>query len=258
MQETGHEIRHSVQVDEPYFRDRFDMLQCQACHRVSLRQLTNIKDEIAYAERPYHFGMARAEKALLAGMLKFLSERGELKLEALPAFWKKVWDDVAVSPDRHKVVTQFYPSGVSRRYPDWAIEIGAELSQHEGLAEIFYEVYVAANNELTHLALMGVRSILEKVMISKVGDSGRFITNLEKFREAGLISLLEFDHLQEILEASHAVIHRGFGVTEWDLNTALGIMENILSSLYIYPERVNELSMSVPPRPRGRKPPNQS
>jgi hypothetical protein len=111
---------------------------------------------------------------------------------------------------------------------------------------------------LTHLALMGVRSILEKVMISKVGDSGRFITNLEKFREAGLISLLEFDHLQEILEASHAVIHRGFGVTEWDLNTALGIMENILSSLYIYPERVNELSMSVPPRPRGRKPPNQS
>ena len=255
MQETWHEIRHTLEVDEAHYHDQFDMLQCGACRRVSLRQTTNIKDEIAYAEHPFHFGMAHAQKALLAGMLKYLSERGELKQEAdLPPRYKQALDDLAFHPGRYEVVTQFYPPSVSRRYPDWAFEIGAQLSGEEGLAEVFYEIYVAANNCLPHLALMGIRSIIERMMISKIGDNGSFTKNLKKFKEDGYISLLEFDHLNDILEVGHAVIHRGLEISDWELNTALSILENMLATIYIHPERASELATRVPPRPTGRKP----
>jgi 2,4-dienoyl-CoA reductase-like NADH-dependent reductase (Old Yellow Enzyme family) len=73
------------------------------------------------------------------------------------------------------------------------------------------EVYEAVRNELRQLAVMGIRAILEQVMISNIGDRGSFKANLEALQEAGYISLIQFDALDKVLEAGHAVTHRNFG-----------------------------------------------
>ncbi|SHL40013.1 hypothetical protein SAMN05216428_102279 [Nitrosospira sp. Nsp11] len=50
-----------------------------------------------------------------------------------------------------------------------------ELKPEDKFVEEFLnEIYVALQNNLPRLATMGVRALLEKIMISKVGDQGTF------------------------------------------------------------------------------------
>lgn len=102
---------------------------------------------------------------------------------------------------------------------------------------------------------MGIRAILEQAMISKVDDHGSFFVNLETFKEAGYISLVQFDNLTTVLSAGHAVIHRGgFIPTEDDLSTALNIMEGVSAPIYDHQEVSERLSKRIPARSTKPKP----
>jgi hypothetical protein len=150
---------------------------------------------------------------------------------------------------------QYYPPPISRKLPDWAEWKWMIGPAEEAFWDILREVYAATRNGLPQLAVMGIRAILEQVMISKVGDHGSFFAHLEAFKEAGYISLVQFDHLNTILGAGHAVIHRGHPrLTEEDLNTALDIMEGTLAPIYHHQDASERLSERVPARPTKRKP----
>jgi hypothetical protein len=105
----------------------------------------------------------------------------------------------------------YYPPPISRNRPSWslwmALEYGEETEQFQ---ELLDEIYKATQNDLPRLAMMGVRALLEQVMIAKVGDGGTFVQNLKGFHEAGYISVVQFDVLTKVLDAGHAVMHRGF------------------------------------------------
>jgi hypothetical protein len=117
----------------------------------------------------------------------------------------------------------------------------------EKFDELLDEIYKATENNLPRLALMGVRALLEQVMISKVRDHGFFREHLKKFHEAGYISTIQFDALDRILDAGHAVIHRGFAPKKSDLDTALGVMEGILAAVYVHDLHTKWLK--IPERP---------
>jgi len=98
------------------------------------------------------------------------------------------------------------------------------------------------------LATMGIRSVLERVIIANVGDHHSFSKNLEQFSTAGYISLMQRDALDNSLEAGDAATHRFFKPTEQDLNILLNISEGILAAIYIHPDQSEFLSKRVPPR----------
>jgi hypothetical protein len=60
---------------------------------------------------------------------------------------------------------------------------------------------------------MGIRSLLEHLMITQVGDSGTFKGKLAKLRDQGLISLVQYDALNTLIHAGHAATHRFFNPT---------------------------------------------
>lgn len=95
---------------------------------------------------------------------------------------------------------------------------------------------------------MGIRSVIEQVIIEKVGGHGTFSKNLNAFHEKGYISLVQRDVLDGALEAGHAVTHRMFNPTEQDLTILLDIVEGILAAIYVHPDEADFLSKRVPPR----------
>ncbi len=156
----------------------------------------------------------------------------------------------------HSKDVTYYPSPVPRVLPDWMVEfeiglIGGEKEQMIG--QLLQEVYAAGRGGQYRLATMGIRSVLEHVIIAEVGDHQTFRKNLEQFYDAGYISLVQRDALNDSLQAGHAATHRLFNPTQQDLDILLNITEGILAAIYIHPDQAEFLSKRVPPRVTPKK-----
>jgi Domain of unknown function (DUF4145) len=145
----------------------------------------------------------------------------------------------------------YFPSPASRRRPDWiwGLAWGIE-GDVDKLGDLLQEIYEAVAGGQLRLAAMGVRSLLEQIMVAKVGDQGTFSKNLSAFHEKGFISLVQRDAMSAILDAGHAVTHRAFEPQKGDLNTALDIAEGIFAAIYIHGEAASRVADRVPPRPK--------
>lgn len=156
----------------------------------------------------------------------------------------------------HSKDVTYYPSPVPRILPDWLFEfeiglIGGE--KEEQIGKLLQEVYAAVRGGQYRLATMGIRSVLEQVIVAKVGDHQTFSKNLEEFYAAGYISLVQRDALNESLEAGHAATHRFFNPTEQEVGILLNITEGILAAIYIHPDQAEFLSKRVPKRVTAEK-----
>tara|TARA_Y100001972_G_C7600041_1_gene300673 strand:+ start:244 stop:846 length:603 start_codon:yes stop_codon:yes gene_type:complete len=134
---------------------------------------------------------------------------------------------------------RIYPEDALRHYPVWLSDfiiqpIGQNLGT-SGLSSLLLEVYSAVNNRSFRIALMGIRSLIEKIMIQSSGDQGSFRKNLENFHTKGHISSTQRTILEHALEAGHASIHRFYDPSINEVNTALDITENLIESIYILP-----------------------
>ena len=142
--------------------------------------------------------------------------------------------------------TRYYPSPAKRKPPSWR----SELPLGGGL---FDEIYEAVGGGQYRLAVMRIRALLERVMISKINDHRTFEKNLNAFCEGGYISTVQRDAMNDILHVGHATMHRPFNPNEGDVSTALDITENILSAIYVHGEAAAEVAARIPPRPPRTK-----
>jgi hypothetical protein len=143
----------------------------------------------------------------------------------------------------------YFPPSISRRRPDWFADLLDELKEGEEFVEnLLEEVYVAVQNDLPRLATMGVRALLERIMISKADDQGTFAKNIAKFEALGHVSKLQRERLETILEAGHAAIHRAYTPRVKDVVTLLDITEHIVQSVYLHERKVADLKKNVPAR----------
>jgi hypothetical protein len=163
-------------------------------------------------------------------------------------------------------VIDYYPSPVSRRKPAWLtaqpkpVTLFADVTgfiEATGvpvdLRELLNEIYEAIRGRQYRLAAMGIRALLEQVMVNNVGDHGSFARNLDAFYEKGFISLVQRDSMTAILDVGHAAMHRAYQPTESDLTTALDIAEGVFAAIYVHTSAATEVSDRVPPRKRPGK-----
>jgi hypothetical protein len=143
----------------------------------------------------------------------------------------------------------YFPPAIFRRNPDWFSDLWAELEPEDEFVEVLLkEIYVALQNNLPSLATMGVRALLERIMISKAGDQGGFAKNIAKFEELGHVSKLQCQRLEAILEAGHAAIHRAYKPSMKEVVTLLDITEHIVESVFLHEAKIEELKKKVPAR----------
>lgn len=95
---------------------------------------------------------------------------------------------------------------------------------------------------------MGVRALLERIMVSQAGDKGSFGNNTAEFERRGHVSRLQRQRLDAILEAGHATMHRAFAPSAEDVLTLLDITEHIIESVYLHETQVEKLKKRVPLR----------
>lgn len=165
--------------------------------------------------------------------------------------------DLGWSEDEHDAVfverADYYPFPVSRRRPPWIAESRLFGPVPFELRGLFNEIYEAVCGGQHRLAAMGVRALLERLLIDKVGDHGSFARNLDAICEKGFISPLQRDTLNAVLDAGHAAKHRLYDPTESELSMALDIAEGVFASIYVHVDAARELSDRVPPRQEQEK-----
>lgn len=148
----------------------------------------------------------------------------------------------------------YFPASIFRRCPEWFNELWLELSSDDEFVEqLLKEIYVALQHNLPSLAAMGVRSLLEKIMISKTGDLGSFVQNIIEFERLGYVSRIQRERLEAILEAGHAAIHRTFNPSKKDVITLVDLTEHIVETVYLHEAKVTALKKRVPPRVTKKK-----
>jgi len=125
----------------------------------------------------------------------------------------------------------YYPSPVSRKMPSWTfwLTLGLMKNKEEGaLGALLMEIFQAVDGGQYRLAAMGIRALLEQVMIFKIGDLPTFDKKLDEFQKQGYISLIQRDSMRATLDVGDAAMHRGFRPTEQELSIALDVVEGVL------------------------------
>lgn len=144
---------------------------------------------------------------------------------------------------------KFYPPATFRPAPKWLTDFYLEFPAGQDLLhDLLKEVYVALQNDQPYLAAMGIRSLLEQIMISKSGDHGTFKKNLAEFQNNGYVSRLQRERLETVLEVGHATIHRGYKPSKDDLLTLVDLTEVIVQTIYLHGSKVEELKKKIPAR----------
>lgn len=144
---------------------------------------------------------------------------------------------------------EYFPPRTYRPTPRWLDELTIPAYVRSSLAEI----YVAVQNDVRGLAGMGIRALLESLMIKTVGDNGTFAANLDAFVSAGHVSRGQKEMFESTLELGHAAMHRGFVPSGAAVVACLDATEHVVQSLYVFPARSAELRKSIPKRKKTRK-----
>lgn len=157
-----------------------------------------------------------------------------------------------LGPDGLPIIrTGYYPPAIFREKPRWYSEAHWAFGFGDALVpKLLDQIYVALQNDSRSLATMGIRALIEHVMIEKVGDLGGFGKNLSRFFEEGYISKVQREALQPLIEAGHAAMHRGWNPSKNDLVMLMDIIESLIESIYINEYRAKTIKGCVPERPK--------
>src|SRR5262249_24106305 len=119
------------------------------------------------------------------------------------------------------------------------------------------EVYVGLDAGTKFLCSVGARTVLDILIVDKIGDIGTFKDKIKKLQSDGHIIAHDRELIEAVTEAGNASAHRGFSPDASDLSELMDILEALLRKFYVEePERrkllrsAAGLKKRVPPRQR--------
>lgn len=146
---------------------------------------------------------------------------------------------------------EYVPSRNLCQEPVWLVSVSTDMR------EALSETIRAFNYDMPYLAAVGVRTVLDMFLVSKVGDSGGFEAKLRKLEKDGHVTSSERKRLDVLAEVGNAAAHRGFRADMEALGILIDMLKRIVQKLYIDPQKDKELSdhakrigAGVPPRPK--------
>lgn len=154
-------------------------------------------------------------------------------------------DDVG----RVKINTEWFPPTVRRQKPAWRRELRFMFGPLNSYGDLSDEIYEALAMGANRLATMGVRALVERLMVDNVGDKGTFEKTISAFFSAGHVAPNQQAMFREtLIEAGHAAMHRGFEPSADTVNTLLDIVEGIMHQIYVAPVLAQQVNKTIPKR----------
>lgn len=142
----------------------------------------------------------------------------------------------------------FYPPRISRRTPLWKDKLPKQI------LAVVEEVYRALQTDSPRLATIGARTVIDLVILDKVGDVGTFAEKLTELEKQGYVGRKNKEFVAVALEAGSAAAHRGNAPLVDDLNRVMDIVESLLESVYVLENLAQRLRQTTPARPSRGKP----
>lgn len=147
---------------------------------------------------------------------------------------------------------EWFPPSINRQKPKWIrslLPFNLKLVELRGLT---LEIYGALAIGAHRVATMGIRALVERLMIDVVGDKGTFKATVRAFFEAGYVAPFQRAMFENtLIEAGHAAMHRDFMPSAEDVNTLLDIVESVLDAVYYQPMSADAVRKSIPSRGGG-------
>lgn len=160
--------------------------------------------------------------------------------------WHSEDTDVDGTPNTY---TNFYPPSVTRQKPIWQSEFFTFALEQFELNGLSDEIYDALGVGAYRLATMGIRALVERIMIHAVGDKGSFERNISAFFSEGYVAPKQQDIFRyTLIEAGHAAMHRSFKPSAEVVNTLLDIVEGMMRSIYYEPMVAEQVNEAIPRR----------
>lgn len=130
---------------------------------------------------------------------------------------------------------EIYPKDKEvRARPSWFNEI-LEFDTKIRLERMLAQIYEAYDNKAYWLSIMGVRAVIESVMIEKVGDKGSFGENLGEFSKKGFITDSHRLALSAAIDQGSAAIHKANLTRQTTALSAIQVVENVLEAIFVVP-----------------------
>jgi len=112
---------------------------------------------------------------------------------------------------------------------------------------LYFEVISAWDKGLFILALSGIRTLVDRYIVKKIGDIGNFKDKLKKMLVEQHINQQQYNLLGTVIEAGNAAGHRGFKPDKEMLDNLLMVVEDIMSLEY-RTLNFDEYKKSIPKR----------
>lgn len=159
------------------------------------------------------------------------------------------------SEDEEDVIT--YHPGPTPLLPKWHWQFVYSASNSH-ISFMLREIYGALSVQADTLAAMGLRNLLEFVMVSKVGEHRTFEATLAAFHAAKFVTDRERDRIAKLLDLGHAAMHRTYRPSHDDVLKAVRAVEALIEKIYEidddeHDDAVELLSQKVPKRVKPSK-----
>jgi len=228
--------------------------ECASCSRAQLRRGNMVTMNAARVERCHCNSCGRRTDHTLVDRRK-VEDLDEID-ESSAFWWTDTYDvlqcrgcgavclrDTYEDAAGDKQVS-YYPPPVSRRAPSWRFRLPSDMR------ELLDEVYTALHYNGRRLALMGVRTLVDMLMLKEIGDVGTFEKKLEGLQDQGVIAERSREVLSAALDAGNAAAHRGYKPNPEDLNAVMDIVENLLQATYHLSELSARIKKATPAKPK--------
>lgn len=143
--------------------------------------------------------------------------------------------------------TNFFAAEPEQNFPAWYEKLDAPMR------ELIAEINTAINNKLRTLPTIGLRTLLDMVIVEHIGDSGTFKQKLERFENEGHISSTQSELLLRVLDTGSAAAHRGHTPDQEDLQTCIDFVKSLMHSLYILHPNIQRLHQNTPSRGSNKR-----
>lgn len=138
---------------------------------------------------------------------------------------------------------KYLPRIPKRASPSWLHRVDRPISS------MLREIYTAITNDANTLAVLGARTVLDRLIQDQVGDQGGFEKGLKKMKAEGNITSQQYEVLKVAVAAGHAAAHRGHRFDARQIATLMNIVEHLVELFYVVGSEAAELKAQTPARP---------
>ena len=153
--------------------------------------------------------------------------------------------DVSNSTDQGNTEFSFFRRDEIKR-PEWYDQLD------DTKKALISEIETALQGNLSALPTMGLRTLLESIILDHIDDKGNFKKNIDEFVKQGYMTNKQADLVSSVVDAGNAAAHRAYFPDAANILVCVEVVKHLAHGVYILGPMVNAMAKNTPSRPDNK------